>query len=129
MPKKASALNSPAMFVSAVTQVGVQDLMRLTADKLASIPKAKPMDIPEIPVFTLEEETEAFTLSKDADGYHVNGQSIQRLVAQTYWDIDEAVDHVQMKLEKMGVLEALRQAGVEPGDTVFLGNMELEWMW
>ncbi len=126
---RASDLDFPAMFVSAVTQSGVQKLMRLTADKLASIPKTKPMDIPEIPVFTLEEETEAFTLSKDADGYHVNGQSIQRLVAQTYWDIDEAVDRVQMKLEKMGVLEALRQAGVEPGDAVFLDNMELEWMW
>jgi len=88
---KAKALNSPAMFVSAVTQSGVQELMRLVADKLASIPKAKPMDIPEIPVFTLEEETEVFTVNKDADGYHVSGQSIERLVAQTYWDIDEAM--------------------------------------
>lgn len=32
-------------------------------------------------------------------------------------------------LEKMGVHDALREAGVEPGDTVFLHDVELEWVW
>jgi hypothetical protein len=29
----------------------------------------------------------------------------------------------------MGVNQALREAGVESGDTVFLDEMELEWVW
>jgi hypothetical protein len=29
----------------------------------------------------------------------------------------------------MGVHEALREAGVEVGDTVYLDEIELEWAW
>jgi Obg family GTPase CgtA-like protein len=32
-------------------------------------------------------------------------------------------------MEAMGVLDALRQAGVQPGDIVRIGDVELEWMW
>jgi GTP-binding protein len=30
-------------------------------------------------------------------------------------------------MEKMGVDDALRQAGIEEGDSVFIGENELEW--
>jgi Obg family GTPase CgtA-like protein len=29
----------------------------------------------------------------------------------------------------MGVLDALREAGVQPGDMVRIGSVELEWVW
>ena len=45
----------------------------------------------------------------------------------TYWDYDQAVARFQRILESMGISEALREAGVQPGDTVYIGEMELEW--
>jgi Obg family GTPase CgtA-like protein len=33
----------------------------------------------------------------------------------------------QTVLEKMGITAALTQAGVKVGDTVYIGDMELEW--
>jgi Obg family GTPase CgtA-like protein len=30
-------------------------------------------------------------------------------------------------LDTLGITEGLREAGVEPGDTVFIGDYELEW--
>jgi GTP-binding protein len=45
----------------------------------------------------------------------------------TYWDYDQAVTRFQRILESMGVTAALEDAGVKPGDTVFIGDMELEW--
>ena len=42
---------------------------------------------------------------------------VVRLVGQAQ-AVDEAVEQAQHKLEGMGVLDALRQAGVQPGDTV-----------
>jgi len=45
----------------------------------------------------------------------------------TYWDYDQAVTRFQRILESMGVADALIEAGVKPGDTVTIGDMELEW--
>ena len=32
-----------------------------------------------------------------------------------------------LKLERLGVFAALEQAGVQVGDTVFIGDWETEW--
>ncbi len=125
---KAAELNFPARFVSAATQDGVRDLMRLVAEKLAELPAPEPLT-PDVPVFTLDESESKFTVEKRPDGYHVEGVGVRRLVAQTYWDMPEAVERAQLQLETMGVLAALREAGVQAGDTVFLADMELEWVW
>jgi GTP-binding protein len=45
----------------------------------------------------------------------------------TYWEHDEGVRRFQRTLARMGVEEALRQAGVRPGDDVRIGEFELEW--
>ncbi len=45
----------------------------------------------------------------------------------TYWDYDDALERFQRILEAMGVSEALEKAGVGSGDTVFIGEVELEW--
>jgi GTP-binding protein len=45
----------------------------------------------------------------------------------TYWEHDEGVRRFQHSLARMGVEEALRQAGVRPGDNVRIGEYELEW--
>ncbi|MDH3676114.1 MAG: Obg family GTPase CgtA, partial [Anaerolineae bacterium] len=63
------------------------------------------------------------------EGWRVTGPRIQQLAAQTYWDVDEAVMRVHQILERMGVNQALREAGVESGDTVYLHDVELEWVW
>lgn len=125
---KAAKRGEDVIFVSAATQDGVLNLMRMVADKLKTLPQVAPIE-PETPVFTLTEEDALFTLEKRADGFHVEGEGVAKLVAQTYWSLDNAVDRAQQQLESMGVLEALRIAGAKAGDTVFLADLELEWMW
>ena len=34
---------------------------------------------------------------------------------------------IERILDTMGITDALRAAGVQPGDTVYIGDMELEW--
>jgi len=57
----------------------------------------------------------------------VSGKRIERAVAMTYWDYDQAVTRFQRILESMGITAALENAGVKPGDTVYIGEYELEW--
>ncbi|OQY44503.1 MAG: hypothetical protein B6242_12580, partial [Anaerolineaceae bacterium 4572_78] len=72
---------------------------------------------------------QSFTLEKIDEIYHVKGQKIKEIVLQTYWDNEDAVEYVHIQLERIGVLPALREEGVKDGHTVFLDDMELEWMW
>jgi GTP-binding protein len=45
----------------------------------------------------------------------------------TYWEYDESIRRFQRILETLGIDAALRKAGVEEGDTVMIGDYELEW--
>lgn len=111
--------------ISAVTQTGVDDLVKIIGQTLAELP---PPPLPEeIPTFTLEEDEGSFEIVKKGDAFHVVGKRIERSAAMTYWEYEEAVMRFQRILEALGITKALREAGISPGDTVFIGNHELEW--
>ncbi|MFQ5613219.1 MAG: GTPase ObgE [Anaerolineae bacterium] len=124
---RADELGLPAHRISAATSQGVQALMRAVVARLAELPETTLLD-EEAPVFTLDDPT-AFTIERLPGGWRVHGRDVERLALQTYWEYDQAVQRVHRILEKMGVIDALRQAGARPGDTVFLGQVELEWAW
>jgi GTP-binding protein len=125
---RARQLGWPAHQISAATGQGVQNLMVKVLEQLDQLPRAELFE-EEVPIFTLEPSPNFFEVEKIAAGWRVTGPRIAQLAAQTYWDNDEAVLRAYRILEKMGVHESLRQAGVEPGDTVFLEDVELEWVW
>jgi Obg family GTPase CgtA-like protein len=48
-------------------------------------------------------------------------------MAMSRLDSYEALQHLQRKLERIGLIEALTSAGVQEGDTVLIGDFEMEW--
>ena len=69
-----------------------------------------------------------FRIGQAADGtWLVDGRRVERLVAQTDFENDESAGRLQRELARLGVVDALRRAGVTAGDTVRIGDMELEW--
>ena len=118
-------LELEAMSISAVTGQGVPTLLQRLVDLLESLPREEPV-IEEVKVFRLEEE-EPFSIAQEEDGWRVRGTQIERVVAMTNWEYDEAVMRFQRILEAMGISAALEKAGVEVGDTVRIGDIELEW--
>ncbi|MBU0718253.1 MAG: Obg family GTPase CgtA, partial [Planctomycetes bacterium] len=68
-----------------------------------------------------------FSIERVNEGWRVVGQSIERAAQMTYWEYDQSVRRFQRILETLGIDQALRDAGVQQGDTVLIGDFELEW--
>lgn len=115
----------PVTQISAVTRQGVRELMNLALKTLSELPEPEPAG--EVPVFRPDEDESYFEVVREDDAYRVIGKQIERAAAMTYWEYDEALLRFQRILEALGIADALKDAGVRVGDTVFIGDYELEW--
>jgi GTP-binding protein len=125
--KQDKKLNIPyaPMAISAVTGSNVRDLLYKAAQLLNELP---PMpEVAETPVYRAESDPRDFRIEKTPDGWRVHGEAIERAAEMTYWEHFQSVRRFQRILETLGIDTALRKAGIEEGDTVFIASFELEW--
>jgi GTP-binding protein len=114
--------------LSAITQRNVKQLIQRAFYEIDQLPEELVEETYQIPTYELEEDVPIFTLEQPEEHvFVVRGERIERAAAMTYWDYDQAVLRFQKILEILGISAALRNAGVELGDTVFIGDYELEW--
>ena len=119
------ARGKPILSISALTGQGVREMLGRVAEMLKALPR-KEIALPEAKVLRPREE-EAFTIVREDGAWRVRGAKVERLAAMTNWDLDEAVQRFHRIITRMGVTMALREAGVQIGDTVRIGKVELEW--
>jgi len=113
--------------ISALAQENLQPLLWKTHELLQSAPEPEVIRT-EIPVYRPEADPRAFTIERTDDGgYRVHGEAIERAAAMTYWEESSAVLRFQRLIETLGIDAALRKAGVQEGDTVYIGDYDLEW--
>jgi GTP-binding protein len=60
-------------------------------------------------------------------GFEVSGPGVERLVQRTDFRSDYSLDRFQVQLDRIGVSDALEEAGAQPGDTVRIGDLEFEY--
>jgi GTP-binding protein len=128
LPKVQTALRKrgiQAYAISAATHENVRQVFLQAAELLSQEPPLP--EVAELPVYRPEADPQAFTIEKSPRGWQVHGQAIERAAGMTYWEYDQSVRRFQRILQTLGIDDALRQAGVKPGDTVFIGDYELEW--
>jgi GTP-binding protein len=113
------------MVISAVAGTNVRELLYKAAELLAATPK--PEMVAEMPVYRPESDPNEFEIVHTSEGWQVIGAAIERAAAMTYWEYDQSIRRFQRILETLGIDKALREAGVKPGDTVIIGDHELEW--
>lgn len=113
--------------ISAATRENVTRLIQRVFEGAANVPRRDKSTIEEAPIYELDDDGPPFELLVKSGVYHVSGDRIERAAAMTYWDYDEAVLRFHKTLETLGVVDALAKAGVRAGDTVFIGEFELEW--
>ncbi|MCL5256182.1 MAG: GTPase ObgE [Chloroflexi bacterium] len=116
--------------ISAATGKGVPALMSRVAAKLRELPKPEPITtLEEIPVIDLAKAEEAaFSIRRDFDGaFQVEGDKIERLAVITDLNQPQAIKRLERVMEKMGVTAGLEERGIQPGDTLRIGNVEMLW--
>ncbi len=114
------------MLISALARTGVRELLQKAAALLAETPP--PSELPaHLPVYRPAEDPHDFRIEREADGWRIISKAIERAAEMTPWDQPGAVRRFQKLMERLGVDEALRQAGAQEGDTVFIGEYELEY--
>ncbi|UCC61760.1 MAG: GTPase ObgE [Anaerolineae bacterium] len=119
------------MAIAAVTHQGVNALMRRVAATLETLPREElTMEAAEeVAVFELPSDEDAIsvTYEEETGAWRVRGIRVERAARRTNWQLDEAIFRFHLFLESMGVISALEEAGVQVGDTVFIGDVELTW--
>jgi GTPase len=71
---------------------------------------------------------EGFSVRRDDDGaWRVSGRVAERVVAMADLTNEEALAYVQQRFRRLGVDRALARAGAQEGDTVRIGDIELEY--
>lgn len=119
-------LDYPVFVVSAATHQGFDALLDKTGDMLEALP----------PIVHFEEEVSyddcvkpgTFEIVRDGAVFEVVGSSMQRLIDSVNFDDEESMSWFHRTLRKWGVIDALRKAGAQEGDTVRIIDMEFDFV-
>jgi GTPase len=115
--------------ISAATGEGLERLRGAIADLLPA--DLEPGAAPEpsgVVIHRIDAAPERVTVTREPDGaFRVAGKRIERLAAQTDFEVEESAERFQRDLERLGADAELRRAGIRPGDAVRVGSVELEW--
>jgi GTP-binding protein len=114
-----------ALPISAIAKTNVRELLYKALQILSEMPPEP--ETTELPVYRVETDPREFSVSRIPEGWRVKGQSIERAANMTYWEYDQSIRRFQKILSILGIEEALKEAGVHEGDSVFIGDHELEW--
>lgn len=111
--------------VSALAGTNVRALLYRAAQLLEQTSPVT--EIASFPVYRVESDPRQFTIQRELQGWRVSGVAIERAAAMTYWEYDQSVRRFQRILQTLGIEDALRKAGIQVGETVYIGDYELEW--
>jgi GTP-binding protein len=116
--------------VSAATGEGIDPMMRAVGEKVHELRLAVPHEVAEydaVYVYTPPEDEDLTVTKTGPHAYTVRGRHIERMVIVTEMNNDEAVAHLQARLRRAGVEEALHRAGAVDGDTVSIGWVSFDF--
>jgi GTP-binding protein len=119
----------PVLLTSSATGEGLDALRRALLER---VPLAPPAQAPQVEglaehqVFHPAAER-GYRVERIEDGrFRVVGQGVDRLVLRYDVENEEAMAHLERRLKRIGVIQALEDAGFEPGDDVEIGGVEFE---
>ena len=140
LKEMAEKLNIKIYKVSAATGEGLKELFKNVAEELKRLPKEEIVEEDEKIVYTLKEEKQGFDengkLTMEYNGFEikkangefiVSGPDVDKLMSRVNLADNESMYYFQKMLANLGIEDALKNAGVQDGDTVRFNDWEFDW--
>ncbi len=120
--------------ISAQSKQGLPQLLRALRSEVeavraaeAAAAEAVPALDEGLPVITLDEDKDAWTVTKEEDRYIVRGEKIEGFARRTHFNSEEGVQRLRDIMRKMGITHELQRRGIAAGDAVVIGNDEFTY--
>ncbi|MDO8886148.1 GTPase ObgE [Candidatus Oleimmundimicrobium sp.] len=120
----------PFFPISAVTGEGLDGLLwevEKILQESEHVLEIKEQKTHKVFSFNKKQNDKEFTILKKDDVFLVKGKLIERIVAMTDFDNEEAVSYLQDRINKIGLEKKLIQAGVRDGDVVMIGSVTFDF--
>lgn len=124
----AEKLGREVRFVSTVTGEGLEELVRYTAEVLKTLPELVVYETEVSPEEVVVNEKETI-VRREGGIYYVEGTWLYNFMGQINFDDYESLNFFQRVLQKNGVIDKLREAGVQEGDTVNIYDFEFDFVY
>ena len=112
--------------ISALTGAGIKELLADLFGTVGVERAAAESEVSEVPLVTIQAE-EVVRVLKRRGMFVVKGRKPEEAAQRMGSDSEEARAELARRLKRMGVLTALRRAGVEDGDHVRIAKEDLRW--
>ena len=108
---------------------GTKELMNSVWNKLQTLPPIKEYEAEEIPVESFIKQDDGFKITQPEEGlFVVEAGWFPRVLRGIDIEDYESLQYMQRVLEKSGVFDALREKGIQEGDTVSIYDIEFEYV-
>ena len=130
--ERCKELGREVVYVSAYTGENLDELVKITAERLRDLP---PLTVYEAE-YSPEEEAATNTagvretvVRKENGKYFVEGEWLYNFMGQINFSDYDSLNFFQRVLAKNGVFDKLREAGIEEGDTVNIYDFEFDFVY
>ena len=113
--------------LSAITNKGIDELKYGIWDLLQNTEVEYETFDEEYLEEDIEEKEDSIIVRKENDKYIVEGSFIERLLYSTYFDDVDSLRFFQDNLRQKGVIEKLKELGINEGESVFICDYEFEF--
>lgn len=111
--------------ISSITRKNVDDLVKKVYQKLITLPKSEPIPVEQ----TALEVKDTTSVVIDKLGEHewrLSGGYLDNLQRGIVFNDTQSLAYFQLRLQKDGIMDKFKEAGVEDGDIMHFGALEYE---
>ncbi|KEI00992.1 GTPase ObgE [Clostridium botulinum] len=113
--------------ISAATRAGVDDLIKEVTRMLTTIPITD-MEIPEEDKYVPEEKRFTYKIRVEDGVYVVEGSFVDRLLDSVNVNDPDSLRYFHKVLKNKGILDELKEMGIQDEDTVRLKDFEFDFL-
>ena len=122
--KKAAPKKATVVAISSLSGLGVKEMLYEIKAQVQSERSKVSVNKTEdaVPVYRITNTSDAYDVVKEADGFVVTGERIEKFAKRTDFENDEGVQRLRTIMRKAGIMHELIRQDINPNDKIFFGN-------